>query len=51
MIFDHDDISNFELGELIDDVRNSALVNDATEEVTTKVGQQYSLINFNFEAL
>jgi hypothetical protein len=51
LIFDNDDISDTELGELTDDVRNSALVNDVTEEITSKVGEQYTFVNFNFETL
>jgi hypothetical protein len=49
LIFDNNDISHVDLNRLIDEVRNSPLVNDATIEITSKVGQQYTFINFNFQ--
>jgi hypothetical protein len=51
LIFDNNDISDVELGDLIEEVRKSPLVNDVSKEITSKVGSQFSFINFNFVTL
>ena len=51
LIFDNEDISDIDLNSLIDEVRNSALVTDASKEITSKVAEQYTFINFNFESV
>jgi hypothetical protein len=49
LIFDNDDIADIELQSLIEEVRNSPLVNDASKESTIKSGEYFTFINFNFE--
>jgi hypothetical protein len=49
LIFDNDDIADIELQSLIEEVRNSPLVNDASKELTIKSGEYFTFINFNFE--
>jgi hypothetical protein len=51
LIFDNDDIADIEVELLIEEVRHSTLVNDANEELTTKLDKQYTFINFNFEQI
>ncbi len=48
LIFDNDDIADIELQSLIEEVRNSPLVNDFREKITSSVNKQYTFINFNF---
>jgi hypothetical protein len=50
-IFDNNDVSGIDLDTLIDEVRISPLVKDASKEITSKVAEQYTFINFNFEAV
>jgi hypothetical protein len=50
LIFDNDDIADIELQSLIEEVRNSPLVNDMSKELTTKLSKQFTFINFNFES-
>ena len=50
LIFDNNDISGTALDMLIDEVRKSPLVQDATKEITSKVGEKFTFINFNFTA-
>jgi hypothetical protein len=49
LIFDNDDIADIELQSLIEEVRNSPLVNDTSQELTTKLSKQFTFINFNFQ--
>jgi hypothetical protein len=49
LIFDNDDIAELELQSLIEEVRNSPLVNDTSKELTKKVAERFTFINFNFE--
>jgi hypothetical protein len=49
LIFDNDDIADVELQSLIEEVRNSPLVNHTSKELTTKLSEQFTLISFNFE--
>jgi hypothetical protein len=48
LIFCNDDIIDTTVEDLVDDVRNSPLVKDATKEITQKVGDEFTFINFNF---
>jgi hypothetical protein len=48
LIFDNDDIAAIELQSLIEEVRHSPLVSDANSELTTKLDEQFTFINFNF---
>jgi hypothetical protein len=50
LIFDNDDIADIELQSLIEEVRNSPLVNDMSKELTSTVQSEYTFINFNFES-
>jgi hypothetical protein len=50
LIFDNDDIADIELQSLIEEVRNSPLVNDTSKELTSTVQSEYTFINFNFES-
>ena len=50
LIFDSEDVSDIDLDTLVDEVRNSALVTDASKEITSKVGEKFTFINFNFTA-
>jgi hypothetical protein len=51
LIFDNDDITDIEIQSLIEEVRNSPLVNDASQELTKKVAERFTFINFNFEQI
>jgi hypothetical protein len=46
LIFNNRDITDLEL--LIEEVRNSALVNDFREKITSSINKKYTYINFNF---
>lgn len=48
LIFCNVDILDTTIEELIDNVRNSPLVTDSSKEITQKVGNEYTFINFNF---
>jgi hypothetical protein len=50
LIFDNDDVSDIDLNTLIDEVKNSALVDDSSKEITSKISGEYTFINFNFNA-
>ncbi len=51
LIFDNDDITDIEIQSLIEEVRNSPLVNDASQELTKKVAERFTFINFNVEQI
>jgi hypothetical protein len=49
LIFDNDDIADIDLQSLIEEVRNSPLINDTSKQLTSKTLKQHTFINFNFE--
>jgi hypothetical protein len=49
LILDNDDIATIELQSLIEEVRNSPLINDTSKQLTSKTLKQHTFINFNFE--
>jgi hypothetical protein len=51
LIFDNNDIAVIELSLLIGEVRNSSIVSDNTQQLTSSSEEQYTFINFNFEII
>jgi hypothetical protein len=51
LIFDNDDIADIELQSLIEEVRESDLVVNNNQEMTTRVQAHFTFINFNFNVV
>jgi hypothetical protein len=51
LIFDNDDIADIELQSLIEEVRESDLVVNNNQEMTTRVLAHFTFINFNFNVV
>jgi hypothetical protein len=49
LIFDNDDIAHIRCEQLVEEVRNSPLVNDTGAELQVKKNKLYTFISFNFE--